>query len=103
MEKVFVMDSFEKRLLIEYLNGCRTIFLEENKPIEDVNDILMKVIKARSKHINDKIVYKMKMKDFDYRVLIGALNSYRLYQKSAGLDRSNMNKILLKIIDAYEK
>ena len=46
-------------------------------------------------------VYKIKMKDFDYRVLIDALNSYRLYQRENGIDTTETCKLLLKVLDAY--
>lgn len=101
MDKIFVMESFEKRMLIGYLNDCRTLFLEENKPIEDVNDMLMKVIKAKSKRISDKVVYRMKMTDFDYRILIGALHTFKLHQKTIGVDTTDLNQLLLKVLDAY--
>lgn len=101
MDKVFVMDGYEKRLLIEGLNHCRTQFLEENKPIEDVNDMLLKVMKAKSKRISDNVVYRIKMKEYDYRVLIAALNVYQINQESTGVDDIATSKLIIKVIDAY--
>ncbi len=46
-------------------------------------------------------VYRIKMKDYDYRVLIDALNAYRLYQKAAGIDSTATSQLLLKVLDAY--
>ena len=46
-------------------------------------------------------LYKIKMKDFDYRVLIDALNAYRLYQKAAGIDNTATTQLLLKVLNAY--
>lgn len=46
-------------------------------------------------------VYRLKMKDFDYRVLIDALNSYRLYQKASGIDSTETSRLLLKVLNAY--
>ena len=46
-------------------------------------------------------VYRIKMKDYDYRVLIDALNAYRLHQQAAGFDNTATSQLLLKILDAY--
>lgn len=101
IDKVFVMESSEKRLLIEGLTHCRTQFIEEDKPIEDVNDMFMKVIKAKSKRISDKVIYKIKMKEYDYRVMIALLNIYRLSQEAAGIDNDATCQLLLRVINAH--
>lgn len=46
-------------------------------------------------------VYKIKMKDYDYRVLIDALNAYRLHQRATGIDNAATSQLLLKVLDAY--
>lgn len=46
-------------------------------------------------------VYRIKMKDYDYRVLIDALNAYRLYQKAAGIDSTATSQLLLKVLETY--
>lgn len=46
-------------------------------------------------------IYRIKMKDYDYRVLIDALNAYRLHQKAAGIDNTATSQLLLKVLDAY--
>ena len=46
-------------------------------------------------------VYKIKMKEFDYRILISAMSSYRQKQIANGEDTTEINKLLLKVLDAY--
>ena len=43
------LDDFEHRLLVGCVNVARTMYLEQNKPTEDVGDLLVKIIKAPSK------------------------------------------------------
>ena len=47
------------------------------------------------------IVYKIKMKEFDYRILISAMSAYRQRQIANGEDTTEINKLLLKVLDAY--
>ena len=47
------------------------------------------------------IVYKIKMKEFDYRILISAMSVYRQKQIANGEDTTEINKLLLKVLDAY--
>jgi len=39
----------EHKLLIEILNYARSVFIDEVKPIEDVNELLVKTMKAKTK------------------------------------------------------
>lgn len=43
---VIKLDDFEKRLMIDGLNGFRTDLLSKGKPTEDVNSLILKVINA---------------------------------------------------------
>ena len=46
-EKVVVtLDNFEQRLLVNGLNDFRNDLLREDKPTEDVEDLILKVIDA---------------------------------------------------------
>ena len=46
-EKVVVtLDGFEQRLLVSGLNDFRSDLLREDKPTEDVDDLIIKVIDA---------------------------------------------------------
>lgn len=46
-------------------------------------------------------VYRIKMKEFDYRILISAMSAYRQKQIANGEDTTQINKLLLKVLDAY--
>jgi hypothetical protein len=52
VEKVVVtLDGFEQRLLVNGLNDFRNDLLREEKPTEDVDDLILKVIDApKEKH-----------------------------------------------------
>jgi len=39
----------EHKLLIELLNYARSVFIDEGNPIEDVNELLVKAMKAKAK------------------------------------------------------
>ena len=43
------MDDFEYRLLVGCVNKARTMFLDEDKPVEDVSALLLKIINAPTK------------------------------------------------------
>lgn len=49
-EKVVVtLDCFEQRLMVNGLAGWRNDLIREDKPTEDVDDLLLKVIDAPAK------------------------------------------------------
>ena len=49
------LDDFEHRLLIGCVNVARTMYLEQNKSTEDVDDLLVKIIKAPSKKVSVRV------------------------------------------------
>ena len=49
------LDDFEHRLLVGCVNVARTTYLEQNKPTEDVDDLLVKIIKAPSKKVSVRV------------------------------------------------
>lgn len=50
------LDDFEHRLLVGCVNVARTMYLEQNKPTEDVvDDLLVKIIKAPSKKVSVRV------------------------------------------------
>lgn len=49
------LDDFEHRLLIYCINAVRTMYLEQDKPTEDVDDLLVKIIKATSKKVSVRV------------------------------------------------
>ena len=49
--KFFYLDDFEHRLLVGCLVTARNKYLREDKPTEDVNDLILKIIDAPSKKL----------------------------------------------------
>lgn len=49
------LDDFERRLLVGCVNAARTMYLEQDKPTEDVDDLLVKIIKALSKKVSVRV------------------------------------------------
>ena len=48
-------DDFEYRILVGCVNVARTMYLEQNKPTEDVDDLLIKIIKSPSKKASVRV------------------------------------------------
>ena len=46
------LDDFEHRILIACVNTARTAFIEQGKPTEDVDELLIKIINAPSKKVS---------------------------------------------------
>ena len=47
--KVITLDDFEQRLMVSGLMDFRNDLLKEEKPTEDINDLILKVIDAPTK------------------------------------------------------
>lgn len=47
--KVLTLDSDEQALMVNGLNGFRKVLLEQDKPTEDLEDLLLRVIDAPTK------------------------------------------------------
>lgn len=54
-KRIITMDDFEHRLLVGCINKARTGYLEEGKPTEDVDDLLIKAIDAPIKREKCKV------------------------------------------------
>ena len=50
------LDDFERRVIVNCLNDVRSQFISVGKPIDDVNEIMLKIIDAKQKKI--KVIYK---------------------------------------------
>ena len=48
-KKVITLDDFEQRLMVRGLMDFRNDLLKEEKPTEDINDLILKVIDAPTK------------------------------------------------------
>ena len=49
------LDDFEHRLLVGCIIAARTMYLEQKKPTEDVDALLIKIIKAPSKKVSVRV------------------------------------------------
>lgn len=48
-KKVVTLDDFEQRLMVSGLMDFRNDFLRDEKPTEDINDLILKAIDAPTK------------------------------------------------------
>ena len=48
-KKVVTLDDFEQRLMVSGLMDFRNDLLRDEKPTEDINDLILNVIDARTK------------------------------------------------------
>ena len=48
-KKVLTLDEFEQRLMVSGLMDFRNDLLKDDKPTEDINDLILKVIDAKTK------------------------------------------------------
>ena len=49
-------DDFERRVVVNSLNYMRNRLIADGKPTDDINEILLKVINAKTKKF--KVIYK---------------------------------------------
>jgi len=48
-ERIIRLDDYEHRVLVRGLNDSRTLALQEGKPTEDLDSLILKVIDAPAK------------------------------------------------------
>ena len=48
-KRIIELTDFEWRLLVRCINAARSVYLDAGKPIDDVNDLLVKVTKTKAK------------------------------------------------------
>ena len=53
-KRVIEVSDYEHRVMLEALNDRRNDFISENKPTEDVSNLLLKVIDAPTKRKRDR-------------------------------------------------
>ena len=51
MKKNYYLDDFEHRLPVGCLMTARNEYIHEDKPIEDVNELILKIIDAPTKKL----------------------------------------------------
>ena len=49
------LDDFEHRVLINCVNTARAVFIEQGKPTDDVDELLIKIINAPSKKVSVRV------------------------------------------------
>lgn len=49
--RYFYLDDFEHRLLVGCLMTARNEYIHEGKPIEDINELILKIIDAPTKKL----------------------------------------------------
>ena len=49
--KYFYLDDFEHRLLVGCLMTARNVYIHEGKPIEDVKELILKIIDSPTKKL----------------------------------------------------
>ena len=54
-KRVISIDDFEHRLMVKGLNDFRNDLIQGDKPTEDINELLLKVIKAPTKKEKRKL------------------------------------------------
>lgn len=48
-ERIVTLDDYEHRVLVRGLNDSRTLALQEGKPTEDLDGLILKIIDAPAK------------------------------------------------------
>ena len=51
IKRRLVLDDFEYRLLVGCVNTARTLFIDEDNPVDDVSALLLKIIDVPTKKI----------------------------------------------------
>ena len=49
--QILELSEFEWRLLIKCLNEARSLFLDNGKPVEDIDELLIKAFKMNRKKV----------------------------------------------------
>ena len=60
IKRQLVLDDFEYRLLVGCVNKARAMFLDADKPVEDVSVLLLKIINAPTKKMKWRNHYSSK-------------------------------------------
>ena len=47
------LSEFERRVLIECLNEARSLFLDNGRPVEDIDELLIKAFKMKRKKVRN--------------------------------------------------
>ncbi len=83
----------EKNLIVKSLAMFRNYLTAQDRPTDSFDEIILKV--------NDK--GKVEIDTFDVGIVINALNTVRYKLKNENQPRTEVNAILLKLIDETDK
>ncbi|MCR5637020.1 MAG: hypothetical protein K6F76_07585 [Clostridiales bacterium] len=50
-KRIIKLTDFEWQLLVHCINAARSVYLDEGKPIEDVNDLFAKSTRAKIRKV----------------------------------------------------
>ena len=50
-KRILELTNFEWRLLVGCLNTARSVYIDEGKPIDDVNKLLLKALDVKLKNV----------------------------------------------------
>lgn len=83
----------ESNLIIKSLNLLRNYLSKQERTTETVDEIIIKLSEYG----------KMDMDKYEIGIIINALNNYRYKLKSMNESRSEVNELLLRLLDDSEK
>lgn len=88
-----IFDENEKVIIINSLNNLRTNLSNEDRTIDFLDDIILKVSDSK----------KTELDLFESKIIINALNTFRVSLKELNKPRTEVNNLLLKVIDETDK
>lgn len=83
----------ESNLIIKSLNLLRNYLSKQERTTETVDEIIIKITKYG----------KIEIDKYEIGIIINALNNYRYKLKSMNESRSEVNELLLRLLDDSEK
>ena len=83
----------ESNLIIKSLNLLRNYLSKQERTTETVDEIIIKITEYR----------KIEIDKYEIGIIINALNNYRYKLKSMNESRSEVNELLLRLLDDSEK
>ena len=89
----FDLNDNEKNIILKSLTMFRNYLIAQDRSTESVDEIISKVNEKR----------KVELDTFDAGIVINALNTMRYKLKNENQPRTDVNDILLKMIDENDK
>lgn len=83
----------ERNLIIKSLNLLRNYLSKQERTTETVDEIIIKITEYG----------KIEIDKYEIGIIINALNNYRYKLKSMNESRSEVNELLLRLLDDSEK